>query len=216
MPTKKYSQFELFPGSAPAPVPKAGLSDLFKDLTLSLEHIIVLAIVLIMMLVITFSMGVEKGKKVVLKNPSAENQPKVVGTIPNPNRMIAVQQSHQQLKQGAPTSMKREEVQSPNARPGAIPNGQINLEKNRQILEIPLEKKKLFEELYTIQVASFKSQMSAQKEAQTLRSKGFEIFVLPKGEHLIVCVGKFEQKDVARKFLNKLKNKYSDSLVRRF
>ena len=213
---KKYSQFELFPGAAPAPVQKSGLSELFKDLTLSLEHIIVLAIVFIMMMVVTFSMGVEKGKKVVPKSPGALSQVKEVGTIPHPNRVLTSQPQRQQLPRNSAGNMVKEEIPVPGVRPGAMPNEQINLEKNRQILEIPLEKKKLFEELYTIQVASFKSQKSADQEAKNLRSKGFDIFVLPKGEHLIVCVGKFQQKDVAQKFLSKLKNKYNDSLVRRF
>ncbi len=69
--------------------------------------------------------------------------------------------------------------------------------------------------LYTIQVASFKEETYAQKEASALKRKGFDAFVAEKGDYSIVCVGKFRDKDQTNLWVPKLKRKYTDCLVRR-
>ncbi len=71
------------------------------------------------------------------------------------------------------------------------------------------------EDIFTIQVASFKQERDAQKEATILKKKGYDIYVLSKGKHSIVCVGKFARKNAAKQFSNRLKSKYTDCLVRR-
>ena len=68
---------------------------------------------------------------------------------------------------------------------------------------------------YTIQVASFKTDLNANKEADSLKGKGFETSVLRKGSYSIVCVGKFQRKEEAKQFSRKLRNRYKDCLVRR-
>ena len=59
---KKQSQFELFPGASKSSPETGRPAYLTKDLTLSLENIIVLCIIFVMSLVLFFSFGVEKGK----------------------------------------------------------------------------------------------------------------------------------------------------------
>jgi hypothetical protein len=72
------------------------------------------------------------------------------------------------------------------------------------------------EDLYTIQVASFKlGSKYADKEMSNLKSSGHETFILPKGNFSIVCIGKFKGKAEAQQFSKKLKSKYNDCLVRR-
>ena len=68
---------------------------------------------------------------------------------------------------------------------------------------------------YSVQVASYHTMSKAEKEAQSLRKKGYQSFVLKKGSYVVVCVGKFKDKSEARISLNKLKKIYSDSYVRR-
>ena len=67
---------------------------------------------------------------------------------------------------------------------------------------------------YTVQVASYKGEKYAQKEASLLKQKGYDILVLPKGAFSIVCVGKFKEKEEAKNFSQKLKKQYKDCLVR--
>ena len=204
---RKQSQFELFPGAAGSVQDGRQQGLLFKNLTLSLEHTIVLGIFFLISWVFFFSLGVERGKGSVLAvnpasvvNPvSKETQPLVKMQNVNPQPAITVSQ-HQPM----PTAIKTDQRLPPQN--AAVPEKPI---------ERPVNPNELLKDDYTIQVASYKTQESAQKEASVLKQKGFEVFVLPKGAHIILCVGKFDEKEAAKKFLNKLKNKYSDCLVRR-
>jgi septal ring-binding cell division protein DamX len=70
--------------------------------------------------------------------------------------------------------------------------------------------------VYTVQVASYKSQKFAKKEADALTQKGFrDVQVVPKGAYVIVCVGNFPSKTDASAYTSKLKNRYQDPVVRR-
>src|SRR3989338_11190754 len=60
-----YTQFELFPNATVNASELRQRRYLLKDLTLSVEHIIVSTIVFVMVTVLFFSFGVEKGKRMV-------------------------------------------------------------------------------------------------------------------------------------------------------
>ena len=63
---KHQSQFELFPGAVRQPVePPPSKHFFLRNLTLSLENIVVFSIVMMMGLLLSFSLGVERGKRVV-------------------------------------------------------------------------------------------------------------------------------------------------------
>ena len=85
----------------------------------------------------------------------------------------------------------------------------------RKIVAGGLASEKTLNFSYTIQVASFKDEAYAQKEASALKRKGLDAFVAEKGDYRIVCVGKFRNKDQTNLLVPKLKRKYTDCLVRR-
>jgi len=78
----------------------------------------------------------------------------------------------------------------------------------------PAGQKKSIDKGYTIQVASFKSDKYAQMEADTLKKKGYEIYVVPRGSHQTVCVGNFARREDAQAFSKRLKKKYNDCVIR--
>ena len=69
---------------------------------------------------------------------------------------------------------------------------------------------------YTVQVASYKSTNGAQKEAATLKQKGYsDVHILSKGKYVILCIGSFQKKEEANLFSQKnLKSRYQDLRVR--
>lgn len=73
------------------------------------------------------------------------------------------------------------------------------------------------QENYTIQLASYQTRLSAQKEADILRKKGMVTLLLSKGRYIVVCVGKFGDKVKAGAMLAELKkqSRYQDSFIRR-
>jgi cell division septation protein DedD len=198
---RNQSQFELFPGSSRQNPEIEKTSCLIKDLTLSLENIIVLCIVFIMTLVIFFSFGVEKGKRSVFAS-----------NTPDHSDAVAVQDGSVEPQAVKDTQMAQEgeRVVFPVDMPQEIS------EENTPAFQPPVEKTEEQEKLFTIQVASFKREESAKREADRLKGIGHDdAFVLPKGSHSIVCVGKFAQSNDAKKFSNRLKKQYNDCLVRR-
>ncbi len=201
------AQFELFPFLTGRPhIRVTRPRYLLKDLTLSVENTIVLCIIFVMAVVLFFSFGVERGKQIV-KGALVE-PPVTVTVLPvpeDPSGKIAerpVAPAGSTKAQKSASSLQPAGARPQEKRQKQMPVGAPALEKNGK-------------GTFTIQVASFKEKEKAQMEAKRLRSKGYEIFVLPKGKHSIVCVGKFAIKDEATEFSNKLKNKYNDCLVRR-
>ncbi|KPK43009.1 MAG: hypothetical protein AMJ78_00100 [Omnitrophica WOR_2 bacterium SM23_29] len=81
-------------------------------------------------------------------------------------------------------------------------------------VEEKMEKKKDISE-YTVQVATFKTNTYAQKEAKRLEKMGIEALIIPSGNFVCVCVGKFSEKQKASTTLNQLKNTYQDCFIRR-
>jgi hypothetical protein len=69
--------------------------------------------------------------------------------------------------------------------------------------------------VYTIQLASYRTKTSAQKEAETLKKKGLPPLILSKGGYAVLCVGSFSNKDAAQSTLSELKKRYQDCYIRR-
>ena len=192
----KQSQFELFPGAS-AGLHKTMRPQLFlSQLTLSLENAIIAGIFILMGVVFSFSVGVERGKKIALANSIKNVYSNVLSAPP---------------EKAAPAPVaKQSTLKTMTPAPVAVPIPQENITN-----EVAPALVSAGTGSYTIQVASFKQLEYAQKEAEALRKKGYEIFVLPKGSYSIVCVGKFLGKDDADMTLARLKKTYKDLMLRR-
>ena len=200
--TYKQSQFELFPGSPGSSQETGRPRYAFANITLSLENIIISGIVIVLFMIMCFSVGVERGKRIVRQTTNA-------GETENKELVGTVGQLNVQTEQGSPVPVSTANDQN-------IAKQKIPAEPDlRKIIQNPAQQVILPKNIYTIQVASYKKETHAQKEAMTLKQKGYEIFVVPKGEYSIVCVGKFSEKNDAKVFSNKLKSKYKDFIIRR-
>ena len=212
----KQSQFELFPGTQGAQARVDKPRFFFASLTLSIENLVVMSIVILMLVVLSFSLGVEKGKQ-VSRPRLREDQARAV---PSPTVVLPVTQIR-----GMETKKASLPVNPPVVSTSGKPLPQTVVS---PAVSIPADKKALQSsspsvysspdspsKTFTVQVASFKREEYARQEASLLKQKGFEIFVLSKGEHSVVCVGKFFQHKDAESFSTKLKKQYKDCLVRR-
>ena len=170
----KLKQLELFSHSAESKdTERLSRSFFHHHINLSIEHIIVLSVVLLMAVVFSFSLGVEKGKRITGVSEeviiTAEKQ------IDEPAAVI-------EIKEEPPAQ------------------------------EI-LPKEEIF--AYTIQVASFKKKASVEEESKRLQKKGYETLIIPKGNWIILCVGKFNNKQDAEVLWQELRKKYSDCIIRK-
>ncbi|MBF0484510.1 MAG: SPOR domain-containing protein [Candidatus Omnitrophica bacterium] len=193
------SQFELFPDSTKPAFQVVENRYQLKSLTVSAENIIVLCIISVVIGVICFSVGVERGKNVAVQDYITSASPKEIA--------VPV------IKKTDQANTDNLELLAASRGPVVSPKTMVNADKTQ--VPIKLAQANL-ENFYTIQVGSYKQEGPAQKAASALKgSMGHETFVMTKGKHVIVCVGKFDEKQDAQQFTSKLKKKYKDCLVRR-
>lgn len=211
----KQSQFELFPGATGGSSEITKPRYLFANLTLSIENVVVIGIITLMTMVFAFSLGVEKGKKVQNSSPIQQLPPvtakgtAVAATLSAPEKTAALNSSV--VKTPAASAPLNEINQTKKAPVAASAPSSSSLRVKETPNPSPSSSKP-----YTIQVASFKDNQYAQKEASVLKNKNLDSFVMTKGNFFIVCIGKFSKKEEANGLLSKLKRTYNDCLVRRF
>jgi len=200
----KQSQFELFPGEVGGPKTTERFRFLFSSVTLPAENIVVLGIFIIMMVIFFFSLGVERGKKLSILEQNRMVK-ETVGALPV-------------VQSGSPSSVATTNLKTP----VSVGNSSFKGTDTKVIPIDPSVQEDALEDVpeivrnfYTIQVASFKGPVYAQKEADSLKKMGHEAFILNKGKYVILCVGKFPEELKAKSILSQMKKKYKDCLIRR-
>lgn len=190
-----YSQLELFSQKdafqARPRVKKPILSYIW-----AWEKTILLAIAFIIASIGSFSLGVEKGKKIALLKITPQiEQAQSIKTKP----IIMPVKTNQQQNQAAGSEIN----QKTTPQPVRQDNGIIG----RQPIK-PSEQ-------YTIQIASFQGRKFADKEAEILKKKGLTPRISAKGGYSVIYVGSFPNKETAKSLLTKLKKRYKDCFLRR-
>ncbi len=216
---EKESQFELFPGTASNPESSSPSRFMSRRFLISLEGLFVVSMLIAIAMVVAFSLGVERGKLTaragrnnsafipVQKAPVMRDVPLPESLPPSPNQTTAMSVSPALSKPQAVIAVNPPIVKSPEAVKAIAPpvdNSQVKAD----------DKKKNIDKGYTIQVASFKNQEYAEKEATELKTNGYDASVSSKGKHVVVCIGKFATKKEAEQFSKKLKSKYKDWVIR--
>lgn len=190
-------QFELFPSEQKAETARSRPRFFLTNFTLSLENIILVSVMIILSVVMAFSWGVERGKDKETVQAPAEPPPVQEARPVTPAPVQEVVPVAAAAAEEAPLPAVVQADPAPAA-----------------AAEAPSEKN--IDKLYTIQVASYNKEEYAQREGANLKKDGYDIFVLPKGNYSILCVGKFKDKDKAKAFSTKLRKRYKDCLVRSF
>ncbi|OGX26300.1 MAG: hypothetical protein A3J51_04705 [Omnitrophica WOR_2 bacterium RIFCSPHIGHO2_02_FULL_45_21] len=147
---------------------------------------------------VSFSLGVEKGKKPIARViPQEINAP----FVPLSEAISGAAVSDKPQK-------PEPEVKEENASLLAKNQNHLKISKPRQGATTAKAQ-------YTIQVASISRSENVKKELSRLENKGYHAFGLVKGKYTVICVGKFDLKDHAQNSLVKLKTKYPDCQLRK-
>ncbi len=155
-------------------------------ITLRLDQTIGLAFILLVVYVLTFSWGVEKGKKasqegqvvrsVVAETLPVESAPVVVASIAK----VAVEPA---IEESVPKVVPITVPELPKPEPAAVkPEGK-----------------------FTIQHVTYVTKSAADREIQKLAQKGYNAFVIPSGKHLQVCIAGFQSRPEAIRLLKQLR-----------
>src|SRR3989339_703285 len=166
---------------------------------------------------VSFSFGVEKGKKQIagimpmgmelLSLPRAEPTSLTVeaGPLPSKQGPILLVNKNTTFCQGTVGSTTLTTRKS-------APLGKKTEKVN---LQAKPDSKELVQKNYTIQVASISNSKNVGKELSKLRSKGYTAFSLTKGKYTVICVGRFNARKDAQINLVKMKNSYPDCQIRK-
>jgi len=187
MEKEDYSQLELF-SQEKSYVHGKSSSNLFFGYFWRHEKIIVMIMGGLFIGVISFSLGVERGKKLAMLTMT--NTQMTAQYVPAKQALPKIDMPVKIKQAAAPTAAADQKQEAS-------------------------EKTKDSELNYTIQLASYQTKTAAQKEAQALQKKGLSPLVLSKGKYSVLCVGRFNNENKARTMLAELKKRYKDCLLRR-
>lgn len=185
----RQEQFELFKGNVDDSRNRSfSRINSFINFNLNWENVILLAIFCLMLVILSFSLGVEKGEKnPVNQGPIAASQVKSVST-PKPATI-----DKKPVLINAPTPQTKA-VSVPERR---LRDGDIIVKR------------------YTVQIASLENLASVHREVERLKKSGYEIWVKQSGKYYILCVGKFSSSDEAKNYQKNLRKMYDDCFIRR-
>ncbi|MBU1044220.1 MAG: SPOR domain-containing protein [Candidatus Omnitrophica bacterium] len=166
----------------------------FKSaISVSIDTLIVIIIGVLMINLSAFVLGIEKGKCI------AKNQDcKTIAVQPAGNAAVPMKQKKQNIIPVAIEEKAPEEKL------------EINVVEEKQIVENAVKPA----DGYIIQLVTYSSDTSANKEASRLNDQGLGGHVLKSGEYYIVYAGTYNSKMTAKEKLGKFKERYKDCFVR--
>ena len=187
------SQQELFPDLVrPVPKKKASRDNMIDGerqmLVLSYENAAFVGIGIILAMVICFSLGVERGKRIgrpVDEKINIESE----AIVDRADELVS-------------------EASAPDVGPIAAGGAELTAD----VQDEPLSKSVL--KRYTIQLAAFKKKVSADEEIRRLKRQGYDAFCVIDNNWFQVRTGSFLDIEEARAVLSKLKDGYSDAYVK--
>lgn len=193
MEREDHSQLELFSqeGSESQVRVPAGHSSFLRRIR-AYEKSILMIICFVITAIISFSLGVEKGRKLASVDSFSERASlpvqKQQTTVIEENNQDSAADKKPLLYGDTATIVKKEQVGFKGRSSG-----------------------------YTIQLASYKTMAYAQKEGEFLKKKGLLPVFLTKGNYTVLCIGNFSSRDAAGSLLSELKKqkRYSGCLIRR-
>ena len=155
-------------------------------ITLRLDQMIGVTLVFLVLFVLTFSWGVEKGKKTLRESQVLRP---VSAAIPvsefSTNTASAVVKA---------TSLNFAGESIPKEVPITVAE-----------LPQPVAKVAKPDGKFTIQHVTYITQSAADREIQKLAKMGYSSFVIPSGKHRQVCIAAFQSRDEASQLLKKLR-----------
>ncbi|MBP7088181.1 MAG: SPOR domain-containing protein [Candidatus Omnitrophica bacterium] len=171
-------------------------TDSQATIVLSLDKIILLGVITLILLMVSFSFGVEKGKRITLVSLQQKTEENKLNTTSKIN--ISEQQEPVEQQLAAP-----QELPQPSVMDNTEKTIKTDIDENKNIAK------------YYIQVASFQKENSAKEEANILKTKGYPVIIAKKGNYIVVYVGNFNDEKEAKHKLQILKERYKDCILRR-
>lgn len=178
-----------------------GKTDLKKrnKVIIPLDTLVLLMVVVVLLLTLVFSLGVERGRRIVANTNNAGDE---AGTADTGN--FTAMAADRNLA-AAPAEVKEEKSASVEQKiieekPPAAASQRLNQQQDKR---------------YIIQVATYVKEAIALAEAEQLKKQGYAVSVSKKGNFIVLFIGEFTDREQAQKNMQVLRNKYKDCFIRR-
>jgi len=186
-------EFDVFPKNPKGDY--AYLADIKKDtrsdsssftVALPQQSVVILVLCVVLLLVASFTLGVERGKLISRNSVPAPAAPWDKISVPAPKSGESPKEKAA-LKQpeAAPTPAAAAKIEAPAA--GS----------------------------YVIQVASLKTEQAASQLAETLTEEGWPSFTKTSGNYVVVLAGRFSKKEEAQSRISELRKTYTDCFIKK-
>jgi len=194
-------EFDVFPKNGKDDY--AYLNDIKKDaplgvasvtVTLPQQSVIILAICVVMSLVASFTLGVERGKLVAKNMAKAPAAPWEKSALPAPApAAVTAAEKPASGAQGIPVAKTEESSVSAAAAAKKTGPSAGN---------------------YVIQVASLNTEKDASRLTEILTKGGWPTFTKTSGKYVVVLAGSFQKKEEALSRIGELKKTYTDCFIK--
>ncbi|MBI4309355.1 MAG: SPOR domain-containing protein [Candidatus Omnitrophica bacterium] len=197
----KQPQFELFPTNS------ATLEDVDKpkfflaNLTLSTESLVILVILGIMVALFSFSLGVERGKHLAAQ--ALDERVSAAWNLAPRKAALSVPPLSAQEGKGQLVPAVHKQGN------GGFIASKLAVTARVSASKMPISGR------FAVQAAAYKNEVYAKQEALHLKAKGFQSFLIKKGDLWLICLGPFATRNSAAAALKKVQPKYPGSSVRR-
>jgi len=180
-----------------------------QTVILPVDTLILLSVVVILLLTLSFSIGVEKGRRIITSNKRDDLLKKIEisqSSIVKPQKALKVEKPVIiQPSESIPVALKEETAKE---------KSKVDLSKKEENKRVR-SSKKTAEVIYSIQVATYIKEEIATKEIAKLQEQGYPVSSDKKGKYIIIFVGEFNSTKEAQQTLSSLKKRYKDCFVRR-
>jgi hypothetical protein len=191
-------QLELFtPGANAGVLKPRSQNKAFLARFRAYDKAILMIIGIVVISIVSFSLGVEKGKQISMRKSNAAFDVALVEKLP---RAPLIRQQ---------PAVK---VQAPVVQVAVKP-ATVAVTGNKSVVTAPSVQATIGS--YAIQVASYKTKSAALRESEALKKQGFVTTLLTKGDYIVLCVGNFNSKEKAQTMLPQLVKRYQGCMIRR-
>jgi len=177
-------------------------------IVIPLDTFILSSVVVFLLFILAFSLGVEKGRKIVVASDDAVSLPEK--DLRQENINVTAQNkiiSGKEQKVTVSQLPRKTEAQQ------TVPSVKMPQTVEKKT-EAPAAAANL-KEGYYIQIASYNKENFAETEAKKLKDKGFPAYTAKKGNFVVLYVGTFKTITEAQKSMGLLKKNYKDCVLRR-
>ncbi|UCD15595.1 MAG: SPOR domain-containing protein [Candidatus Omnitrophota bacterium] len=162
---------------------------------LPLDTFVLLLVVVVLLFVLAFSLGVERGRKVASRKIEDDKFNLEAVNLAQDNAALDLEYSRWEDKKQAVKESKKIALVDKKA-----PQDKGASSVNKQ---------------YIIQIATYLKEKIALEEAEKLKEKEYQVSVSKKGDYTVLFVGEFQKREEAQKTMQSLRKRYKDCFIRR-